>query len=576
MHVARSKLRIVGHRLPQQPFGDVALALRDQPIRLREQLQRPQRRRGHFLELPVGRLDLFSQADRLDNAADIPDNKPLTGRGPRGSSMDLESMSKQVDAPHSEQESPASVIRFTLTVAAWVVAFFGSTRVGWVQQHLLLPFAGLQQQLAADLMGAPSNAVIVDMSCTGADAIALCLGVIAAFPTSRRARLQGGAIGLLLITALNTVRIGSLSLVADNLSLMNVLHVYVWPGILIVAVAAYVFFWMSQVGIDRGTVAREDGAAATVLSSGVVIRFLLLVALFVAIYFTAAPWLYHSRALHMVGAWSAATGAVIIAAFGVWATTSGNILSTAHGSFAVTQECIATPIIPVYAAAVLSVPSSPAQRVLALLLGAPLFFCVGTARLLVLALPQALVPSHLAAIHSFSQVLAAVLLVAAAALWFHGTTARCQTGARAAMLALGAGALVSFGIGRIWVGAIGATAGAIQGLFQHAGHAYADAQGAFAMLPAFQLGLFVALWIAISGRLAWGRLSIGVTVLALSQLLLYLAVGELHRHVGFDPHVSVTRAWALAFPVVMAVLIERPFRVSDPPTALQPALAGQE
>ena len=28
--------------------------------------------------------------------------------------------------------------------------------------------------------------------------------------------------------------------------------------------------------------------------------------------------------------------------------------------------------------------------------------------------------------------------------------------------------------------------------------------------------------------------------------------------------------------VVMAVLIERPFRVSDPPTALQPALAGQE
>ena len=36
-------------------------------------------------------------------------------------------------------ESSRSAIRFTLTVAAWVVAFFGLMRVGWVEQHLLLP-----------------------------------------------------------------------------------------------------------------------------------------------------------------------------------------------------------------------------------------------------------------------------------------------------------------------------------------------------------------------------------------------------------------------------------------------------
>ena len=61
-------------------------------------------------------------------------------------------------------------------------------RLGWVQQNLLLPFAGLQQRLGSDLTGAPMGAVVVDMSCTGADVIALCLGVILAFPAPWRTR----------------------------------------------------------------------------------------------------------------------------------------------------------------------------------------------------------------------------------------------------------------------------------------------------------------------------------------------------------------------------------------------------
>ena len=69
--------------------------------------------------------------------------------------------------------------------------------------------------------------------------------MIFAFPASWRARIRGGSVGLLLIVALNTLRIGTLSFVAGNGSLMTLLHVYVWPAILIVAVAAYVFAWMS-------------------------------------------------------------------------------------------------------------------------------------------------------------------------------------------------------------------------------------------------------------------------------------------------------------------------------------------
>ena len=143
------------------------------------------------------------------------------------------------DTQHTPRRASAHappILRFTLAVAAWVIGAFAVMRLDWVQTSLLLPFARLQQQVASDLLGAPRDAVVVDLSCTGADAIALSLGVIFAFPASWRARARGGLICLLLIMALNTVRIGTLSFVADNPSLMNVLHVFVWPAILIVAV----------------------------------------------------------------------------------------------------------------------------------------------------------------------------------------------------------------------------------------------------------------------------------------------------------------------------------------------------
>ena len=307
-----------------------------------------------------------------------------------------------------------SAIRFTLTVAVWVVGLFGLMRVGWVQQYLLLPFAGMQQRLAIDLMGAPPNVVVVDLSCTGADAIALCLGVILAFPASWRARMRGGVLGLLLIVVLNTLRIGTLSFAAGKGALMNLLHVYVWPAILIVAVAVYVFAWMN--GDGALTRASERGRAG-VQSVAVGRRFLVLTGLLVAAYFALAPSVFQSALLLTVGGWAASSASAIIMAFGGVATVSRNVLSTAHGSFIVTQECLATPLIPVYAAAVLSMPLSLARRATALLAGPLLFFGLGTSRLLVLALPSAVVGSHVAAIHAFSQVLAALVLVAAAAVW---------------------------------------------------------------------------------------------------------------------------------------------------------------
>lgn len=52
-----------------------------------------------------------------------------------------------------------------------------------------------------------------------------------------------------MVTAVNTARIGSLSLVAaGNGNLFGFLHIYLWPTVLIVVAAGYVFLWMSSAG----------------------------------------------------------------------------------------------------------------------------------------------------------------------------------------------------------------------------------------------------------------------------------------------------------------------------------------
>ena len=83
-------------------------------------------------------------------------------------------------------------------------------------QTLLTPFAQVQQGVADQLTGGPSDLVYANASCSGGDPMALCMGAIFAFPATWGARLRGVAVGLTLITALNIVRLGNLSLIAEN------------------------------------------------------------------------------------------------------------------------------------------------------------------------------------------------------------------------------------------------------------------------------------------------------------------------------------------------------------------------
>ena len=169
--------------------------------------------------------------------------------GPAGSSGVSAASASGSGGPSGPSSGPAAsggdgMLRFTLTIGAWFVGLFGLMRLPWVERKLLTPFAEVQQDVADQLTGAPSDLVYADASCSGGDPMALCIGAIFAFPATWGARMRGVAAGLTLITAVNVVRIGHLRVIAENRPLLDLLHNYVWPAILILVSALFVYVWI--------------------------------------------------------------------------------------------------------------------------------------------------------------------------------------------------------------------------------------------------------------------------------------------------------------------------------------------
>ncbi|MDE0194850.1 MAG: hypothetical protein OXP08_04815 [bacterium] len=469
-------------------------------------------------------------------------------------------MTESTPAPSADTGST----RFVLTLGAYFVGLFGLMRLDWVEDNVLTPLAQIQQQVADQLTGAHTDLLVFNASCSGGDPMALCAGAILAYPAAWGSRLRGAALGLLAIVLLNVVRIGNLSLVAADKDLFYLLHIYIWPGILILATACYVFAWMNRQG--RATPA--GGTGGMVLGNAAR-RFLLLAAVLVVVYFATAPFFYESAFVDVVARWIAATGGAILAAAGTATTVSGPVIRTAHGGFRVTQECIFTPLIPLYVAGMLCAPLTPWRRGLALAATPVIFFALGVSRLLVLAVPAAVIGSYSIAVHAFSQILVGLILVGVAAVYAAGPAAGARAAATRAVLALGVGIAAALAGAPLWGALFGSAAAGLQALLGHAGHTFVDDQGAWILVPAFQLGLFAALWAALAGRSGWPRALLGLGALAVTQAVLTIPVGELAHHYGFDPHAGLIRGWALAAPVALVWLL----RGSAPLPAFSPLAA---
>jgi hypothetical protein len=90
-----------------------------------------------------------------------------------------------------------------------------------------------------------------------------------------------------------------------------------------------------------------------------------------------------------------------------------------------------------------------------------------------------------------------------------------------------------------------------------------DPQGAIAFLPAFQISLYLALWVAAFVAVGWKRFLAGLAILALTQTAGLLALQALATHGGLTAHVRDVRAWAIVGPVLIfaaVIHVARPRR----------------
>lgn len=435
------------------------------------------------------------------------------------------------------------MIGFAVRALAWSLSLFGIVRLPWIDAEAVLPLTQLQGRAADAVFGASTHAVQVTSACSGVDAFALCAGAVLAYPVtwSRRLAGVGGAVGLLLVT--NVVRIATLGHAAGSPRLFDTLHVYVWPGVFTLAIAAYVFTWMYVADgrpLYPGTGVHEAPIGVAPLDYSSRSRhFVCLGVVLLVVFIAFAPMSIDNRGVLAVAAFITATTAQLLAAFGLQAGATANVLWTAHGGFLVTPDCIVTPLIPVYCAAVIAYGRRWPVTALALVAAVPLFTVLGVARLLVVALPAGLAGSPLFFVHAFYQLFAAAVLVWLAAWWRQGAGIRLW---RQWILGCAAGAVAIYLTAPVYAHTALAATASLAG---------ADPQGAIGFVPSFQIGLALALALAASVH-SWRAAAIGLGLLAVAHVT-FLAVLDIGSRYGLAPHARDVRVWAVLVPVLIVM-----------------------
>ncbi|MEO5819343.1 MAG: hypothetical protein ABIT71_02470, partial [Vicinamibacteraceae bacterium] len=404
----------------------------------------------------------------------------------------------------------------------------------WIEAHVVLPLTRLQAGLAAGLFGAPAAPVEATLACSGTDALALCLAAILAYPVAWPARLAGAAGGVVLILGLNTLRIGTLGWLAASPAWFDAVHVYVWPGALTLGIAVYVLTWMRLADRAPDPARRRWPPQPSRRFVGLTVTFLLLFA-------AVSPLYAASPVLLALAGFVARAAATILAAAGVSASAAANVLWTARGGFLVTPECVATPLIPIYLAAVCAYSTTWPRMVAGAAAAFPLFVALGIARLLVVALPG-VADSPTFFVHAFYQMILGALVVCLAARWRHGAGAAPGP------------ALVGIVVG-VLVVVLLTPAYAYARVVTDLGAPLDDPQGAIAFLPPFQVGLYLALGAAAFGAVGWSRFVAGLAALGLAQAAGLLGLHALAGYAGLTAHVRDVRGWAVAGPVLIFAVV---------------------
>ena len=79
------------------------------------------------------------------------------------------------------------------TAVAVSLGLFGLLRLAWIEAHVVLPLTQLQARLRSGCSARRRCRSKSTLACSGADALALCLGAVLAYPARWRTRLAGAA-----------------------------------------------------------------------------------------------------------------------------------------------------------------------------------------------------------------------------------------------------------------------------------------------------------------------------------------------------------------------------------------------
>lgn len=136
--------------------------------------------------------------------------------------------------------------------------FLGSPLVDWIASwtalgsSYTLNLLGLSTAVQGTILSSDRFAVSVVAECTAVGPLLLFMGAVGAYPSPLRAKGLGIILGIVILTAVNLVRITSLFLIGSSYPQhLATVHLLIWqPAIIILAIVLWLF-WVQRIAYDR-------------------------------------------------------------------------------------------------------------------------------------------------------------------------------------------------------------------------------------------------------------------------------------------------------------------------------------
>lgn len=153
------------------------------------------------------------------------------------------------------------MLRFFLLFLTLQLTLFGINMLGWIQQHLVLPWTAFLAHLCANLVtwfdssAAASGKVLwnqvtgfgvsIEPGCNGIEACIVLFAAMMAFPSTWKHKLAGLVVGFVAVQALNVVRVVSLFYLGQwNTAVFNFAHEFLWQGLIMLDVLIVWLLWV--------------------------------------------------------------------------------------------------------------------------------------------------------------------------------------------------------------------------------------------------------------------------------------------------------------------------------------------